>query len=77
MIATAKVDAKGRLYIPKELRDEIGKEVFLIRTPNGILIVPKPEDPISELEKLGKKLPDKPIEELKQDILKEAERELR
>ncbi|WP_456396119.1 AbrB/MazE/SpoVT family DNA-binding domain-containing protein [Thermococcus sp.] len=70
----AKVDQKGRLYLPKELRKNLPKEVYLVRVDDGILIVPKPEDPLKELEELGKNLPDIPIEEIKVEILKEAEK---
>ncbi|ASJ11907.1 AbrB/MazE/SpoVT family DNA-binding domain-containing protein [Thermococcus thioreducens] len=70
----AKVDPKGRLYLPKELRKNLPKEVYLVRVDDGILIVPKPEDPLKELEELGKNLPDIPIEEIKVEILKEAEK---
>ncbi|NJE47030.1 AbrB family transcriptional regulator [Thermococcus sp. GR7] len=70
----AKVDSKGRLYLPKELRKGLPREVYLVRVEEGILIIPKPEDPLKELEELGKDLPDTSIEELRKEILKEAER---
>ncbi|QDA30840.1 AbrB family transcriptional regulator [Thermococcus indicus] len=70
----AKVDSKGRLYIPKELRKDLSREVYLVRVNDGVLIVPKPEDPLRELEELGNKLPDIPLEELRVEILKEAEK---
>ncbi|NJE09720.1 AbrB/MazE/SpoVT family DNA-binding domain-containing protein [Thermococcus sp. MAR1] len=70
----AKVDPKGRLYLPKELRKNLPKEVYLVRVDDGILIVPKPEDPLKELEELGKNLPDIPIKEIRVEILKEAEK---
>ncbi len=70
----AKVDPKGRLYLPKELRKNLPKEVYLVRVDDGILIVPKPEDPLKELEELGKNLPNITIEEIRMEILKEAEK---
>ncbi|NJE00710.1 AbrB/MazE/SpoVT family DNA-binding domain-containing protein [Thermococcus sp. JdF3] len=70
----ARVDSRGRLYLPKELRENLPREVYLVRVDDGILIVPKPDDPVKELEELGKDLPDVPIEELRREILKEAER---
>ncbi|NJE00069.1 AbrB/MazE/SpoVT family DNA-binding domain-containing protein [Thermococcus sp. LS1] len=72
----AKVDSKGRLYLPKSIRKGISREVYLVDLNGEILIVPKPEDPLMELEELGKLLPDKSIEELKKEILEEALREL-
>ncbi|AEK72796.1 hypothetical protein GQS_04475 [Thermococcus sp. 4557] len=70
----AKVDSKGRLYLPKELRKDLPREVYLVRVEDGILIIPKPEDPLKELEELGKKLPALTLEELKREIIKEAEK---
>ena len=43
---------------------------------DGIIVIPKPKDPVKELEEIGKSLPDKPIEELKREILKQAMEEL-
>ncbi len=70
----AKVDSKGRLYLPKELRKNLSQEVYLVRVEDCILIIPKPEDPLKELEELGKKLPNLTLEELKREIIKEAEK---
>ncbi|MFQ6094860.1 MAG: AbrB/MazE/SpoVT family DNA-binding domain-containing protein [Candidatus Bathyarchaeia archaeon] len=47
-----KVDSKGRICIPLELRKEIGDVVILRRTPEGFIIVPgKPVDFIEEFRK--------------------------
>ena len=72
----ARIDSRGRLYIPKKMREKLGNEVYLIEMDNGIIIIPKPKDPVEELEEIGKSLPDKPIEELKKEILKQAMEEL-
>ncbi|WP_297550490.1 AbrB family transcriptional regulator [Thermococcus sp.] len=70
-----KVDQKGRLYIPKAMREGLSEEVYLVRLDEGILIVPKPRDPLKELEELGRKLPDKSIRELRKEIVEEATKE--
>ncbi|NPA47855.1 MAG: AbrB family transcriptional regulator [Thermococci archaeon] len=70
----AKVDSRGRLYLPKELRRGLSREVYLVMVEGGVLIVPKPEDPLKELEDIGKKLPDVPVDELRKEILSEAEK---
>ena len=69
------IDSKGRLYIPKAIRKNLPKEVYLVKLNEGILIVPKPENPLKELEELGRKLPDKSIRELRKEILEEATKE--
>jgi AbrB family looped-hinge helix DNA binding protein len=38
--ATVKVDAKGRICIPAEIRGEIGDAVIFKKTPQGYLLVP-------------------------------------
>ena len=73
----SKVDSKGRLYIPQSIRHRVGEEVYLVETPDGILIIPKPKDPVKELEELGKSLPEVSVEELKKEILKQALEELK
>jgi looped-hinge helix DNA binding domain, AbrB family len=53
-----KVDKKGRVYLPKEVRDKFKSEEFLLVTlPSGILLVPRVDDPLKALEEEGKKLP--------------------
>ncbi|NJE06513.1 AbrB family transcriptional regulator [Thermococcus sp. M36] len=70
----AKVDSKRRLYISKELRKSLPQEVYLIRVEDGILIIPKPDDSLKELEELGKRLPNLTLEELKREIIREVEK---
>jgi len=54
----AKVRDKGEVTIPKELRRKYAltpkKSVRLIPKIEGILIRPKPEDPVSELKGLAR-----------------------
>ena len=64
----AKVDDRGRVYLPKQVRGKVGREVFVIEVKDGILLIPKPNDPFRELEELGKKLPDRTVRELRKEI---------
>ena len=50
---TIKVDSKGRICIPAEIRQEIGDTVTLKRTPQGFLLLPgKKEDAKEKLRKI-------------------------
>lgn len=73
----SKLDDKGRIYLPKEIREKIkSKEFYIIEVPDGILIVPKIEDPVKILEEEGKKLPNLSIADLKKSIREEGEKEV-
>jgi len=72
-----KVDDRGRLYLPRQVREKIGKEVFVIEVKDGVLLIPKPSDPVGELEEIGKGLPDKLVKELRKEIEEAAMEELK
>ncbi|MBI2583279.1 MAG: hypothetical protein HYW25_01305 [Candidatus Aenigmarchaeota archaeon] len=55
---TARCDERGRVVLPKELRDEFGEEYVIVRLPGEILFKPIPKgDPLRALREEGKKLP--------------------
>lgn len=51
-MSVAKLDDKGRLALPKELRDklEIGSKVLVLNAGTHIKIIPLPKDPFKVLE---------------------------
>ncbi|MFP3203595.1 MAG: AbrB family transcriptional regulator [Sulfolobus sp.] len=72
-----KVDKKGRVYLPKEVREKFkSEEFFLVTLPSGILLVPRVDDPLKALEEEGKKLPNVDIKVLRKVIREEAEKEV-
>ena len=53
MEQTVKVDSKGRICIPAEIRAEIGDTALIKKTPEGYLIIPgKRGDFLDEFKKL-------------------------
>jgi bifunctional DNA-binding transcriptional regulator/antitoxin component of YhaV-PrlF toxin-antitoxin module len=63
-------DDRGRITIPKELRERHGDRYRLVELADGIKLLPRPEDPVATLRNAGS-------EELKgasMDDLREAAR---
>ncbi len=53
MEVTLKLDSKGRLYLPPEIREQIGDTVILKRTGEGFLILPgEPRDFLEEFRRV-------------------------
>ncbi len=71
----ANCDEKGRIYIPKKYQSLIHDQVFIVELRGGLWLVPIPKDPLDELRKIGKKLPNKTIAELKEIIRFQADKE--
>jgi len=61
----------GRIYLPKELRDEFGDEFELIDRGDRLVLVPVPDDPLGALREEAEKS-EKSARELKKSALKEA-----
>jgi AbrB family looped-hinge helix DNA binding protein len=72
-----KCDERGRIYLPKSVREKLGKGFYLVEMKSGIHLIPVPDDPVKTLEEIGKKLPEKSLKELKKDIRKQAMEELK
>ncbi|CCQ37975.1 uncharacterized protein Nmlp_3863 [Natronomonas moolapensis 8.8.11] len=49
MAGEVRADDRGRVTIPKELRDRYGDQYRLVELDSGIKLVPIPDDPLEEL----------------------------
>ena len=56
MIKEARIDERGRINIGQEVRKEYGDRFFVIKLSGEILLIPKPKDPVAELQRWGKKI---------------------
>ena len=56
MIEEARMDERGRINIGLEARKKYGDRFFVIKLSGEILLIPKPKDPVAELQKWGKEL---------------------
>lgn len=72
--ATVVMDKQGRIYLPKQLKKDLGRKFFAVKINKDIMLVPVPADPVKELARIGKGLPRKSIKKLKKEILEEASR---
>lgn len=55
---TVRCDERGRVVMPKAVRDEFGEEYVVVRLPGEVLFKPVPKgDPVKALHEEGKKLP--------------------
>ena len=49
MSGEVRTDERGRVTIPKEVRDRYGEKFRLVELDSGIKLVPIPDDPLKEL----------------------------
>jgi hypothetical protein len=63
-----KCDSKGRVYLKEEIRAKYGREFLILQTLKEIILLPVPENPIKDLEELGKMIPIKSLQEIKKKI---------
>lgn len=72
---TVACDEKGRIVLPKRVREQHGERYFVVDSSDGVWLVPRPEDPVAVLRSLGHALPDVPISELRRAVHEEMAEE--
>lgn len=62
------VDSHGRIYLPKEYRDEFGDSFRIVRFRGELKLVPVPEDPVEDLRQRTEDIreSDSSVEDLRQ-----------
>ena len=74
-MAILKTDQRRRVTLSKELVGKYGRKFVAIRTKEGILLKPLPEDPIKALQEALAPLKGVPIAEIKRRAYRRAVRE--
>lgn len=61
-------DDRGRVYLPKEIRNRHGERYRMVDLPSRIMLVPVDEEPLEAIQdEVGETLEGKSVDELKQE----------
>ena len=69
-------DRKGRIYLEESIRARYGKKFIVVEAPGELVLLPVPDDPVKDLREWGKPLRGMSMEEIKQAIQEQAEKEV-
>lgn len=59
-------DDRGRITIPKAVRDRLGERYWLVERPNAVRLIPIPDDPVAALrQSASESFKEASIEELR------------
>ncbi len=61
----------GRIYIPKDVRRDLGERFHLVRKGDRLVLIPVSSDPLEALRQNFSDV-DKSVDELKKEALEEA-----
>ena len=71
-------DERGRIYLPKEIRDRFGDQYRIVELPSHVALFPVDEDPVDGLRAaVGDAFAEKNINELKTDVRESIAQETR
>jgi AbrB family looped-hinge helix DNA binding protein len=76
-MSTVNVDSRGRVYIPKEMREEFGDKLKIIKTDSGIKLIPLDDDPVKGLSKAMQGAEEIELDELDQSVEEKARKEVK
>jgi AbrB family looped-hinge helix DNA binding protein len=75
-MSTVDVDSRGRVYLPKEIREKHGEKFKVIELESGIKLVPVSEDPVEGLKEAMGELKDVSPEEFEEAVREEAKEQI-
>ena len=74
---TSKADKRGRIYLPKEIREKHGKKYRIVELPSHVALFPVADDPLAAIEaEVGDALAGKDVDDLKAEARSKAAREV-
>jgi len=66
-------DERGRIYLPKDVRDQYGEEYRVVRMPTHVALIPLDEDPLEGVrDAVGDALEGTDVDELREEALETA-----
>jgi len=70
-------DDRGRIYLPKDVRERFGERYRIVELPSHVALLPVAEDPLAAVEDaVGDSLEGTPSDELKQEARRKAREEI-
>lgn len=70
-------DERGRLYLPKDVRERFGDEYRVVELPNYVALFPVAEDPVAAVEDaVGETLEGKSVDELRAEARRKGREEV-
>lgn len=70
-------DDRGRIYLPKDVRERFGERYRIVELPSHVALLPVAEDPLSAVEDaVGDSLEGTPSDELKTEARRKAREEI-
>lgn len=71
-------DDRGRIYLPKDVRERFGNEYRIVELPSHVALFPVDEDPLEGIRAaVGDAFEDEDVDELKAEARKRIAREVR
>jgi bifunctional DNA-binding transcriptional regulator/antitoxin component of YhaV-PrlF toxin-antitoxin module len=65
---STEIDAQGRLYLPKEIRERYGDRYHIVTYEDRIELVPVAEDPLSAVRAAAGELRSASVETIREDV---------
>ena len=72
---TAECDEEGRIQLGPQVRQRYGRRFFVLEAPGELVLLPVAEDPVKDLQEIGRSLRGLSVEDLKRRIDEQAQRE--